>query len=189
MVASLGWFGWRSWDYSKIFLDEETLWENVSTVNKRSYRAFANLAALANNHGQPETALKLIERSLAMRPQYLEGMVIKGYALDLMEKPVETAALYRKALASDPRNAVWLFLLAGNLERSKRFSEAEAVFDEITRVQPGYVAARLAAGLLAAQMGQLEKATSHWRAGQAIAPENTVARHNLELLSRQTTRP
>ena len=80
IAASLSWFGWRSWDYSKTFLNETALWKNVLVVNPNSYRGYADLAAYANNAGQPQIALDLIEKSLTLNPTYPEGWVIKAYA-------------------------------------------------------------------------------------------------------------
>lgn len=185
MVMTLGWFGWRSWDYSKTFLNDRVLWEQVIAVNENSYRGFANLAAIENNAGRPQNGLQLIEQSLAIKPEYPEGWVIKGYSLSMLGKVAEAEAEYRKALVSSPEEARWLFLLADLLERQKRNVEAMELYDRIATVRPAYVEARLSAGVLAATTGQLSKAQGHWEAVLKYDPQNEVARKNLEILAKQ----
>jgi len=185
MALTLGWFGWRSWDYSQTFLNDRVLWEQVIAVNARSYRGYANLAAAENNVGRPQNGLTLIEQSLAIKDDYPEGWVVKGYSLSMMGKVAEAEALYRKAIASAPEEARWLFLLADLLERQQRNAEAMELYDRIATVRPAYVESRLSAGFLAATMGQLGKAREHWEAVLKYDPLNEAARKNLELLAKQ----
>lgn len=178
------WFGWRSWDYSKTFLNERVLWEQVLKVNPESYRAWANIAALQNNSGRPEEALRLIDRALKLRPDYPEGWIIKGYALAATGNLDEAESHYRRALQSVPNEARWLLLLADLLQRQNRHTEAEEVYDRITAVRPGYVDARLSAGAHAASQQKFEKAREHWAAALRFDPKNEAARHNLRVLER-----
>lgn len=185
MVMTLGWFGWRSWDYSKTFLNDRVLWEQVIAVNERSYRGFANLAAAENNAGRPQNGLPLIEQALALKEEYPEGWVIKAYSLSLLGKTAEAEAWYRKAIGSVPEEARWLYLLADLLERQKRTGEAMELYERIAVVRPAYVEARLSAGFLAATTGHLDKAREHWEAVLRYDPGNEAARKNLEILGRQ----
>jgi len=182
LTLMLVWFGWRSWDYSKTFLNDRALWENVLAINKESRRAFANLAALANNRGQPQLALELVERSLALKPDYPEAWVIQAYALDRLGRADEAAAIYRRAIERVPDQAIWLYLLADNRERAGQLAEADRLYDRVAEVRPGYVEARVAAGVLAVRMGNRDKAVRHWQAALRYDPANPYARRNLELI-------
>ena len=185
MAMTLGWFGWRSWDYSKTFLTDRDLWEQVISVNERSYRGYANLAAAENNSGRPQNGLELVEHSLAIKDDYPEGWVIKGYSLAMMGKLAEAEVQYRQAIASAPDEPRWLFLLADLLERQQRNAEAMELYERIATVRPAYVEARLSAGFLAATMGQLGKAREHWEAVLKYDPGNETARKNLEIMAKQ----
>ncbi|MGA3266559.1 MAG: tetratricopeptide repeat protein [Verrucomicrobiota bacterium] len=185
LAASLFWFGWRSWDYSKTFLNDTVLWENVISVNPASYRAFGNLAAEANNQGQPQKALALVEKSLAVKPDYVEGWVIKAYSLELLGRSAEAAALYRQAIATGGEDPRWLYLLADLLQREKQYASAEQLYDRIAQIRPGYAEARLAAGLLALQMGEGDKAEAHFAAVLRADPGNQTARDCLNALHRR----
>ncbi len=185
VALTLSWFGWRSWDYSKTFLNDRVLWEQVIAVNAQSYRGYANLAAAENNAGRPQNGLQLIEQSLALKAEYPEGWVIKGYSLSMLGKVAEAEVFYRKAIASLPDEARWLFLLADLLERQQRNAEAMELYERIAVVRPAYVEARLSAGVMAATLGQLDKAKGHWEAVLKYDPQNEAARKNLEVLARQ----
>lgn len=185
VALTLGWFGWRSWDYSKTFLKDRALWEQVISVNERSYRGFANLAASENNERRPENALQLIDEALKIKADYPEGWVIKAYSLSVMRRTKEAEELYRKAIESAPEEARWLFLLADLLERENRNEEAMKLYDQIALVRPAYVDARLSAGVLAVKMGLFQKARDHWEAVLKYAPQNEAARSNLEVLAKQ----
>jgi tetratricopeptide (TPR) repeat protein len=182
MVATLGWFGWRSWDYAKTFQDDRALWEQVIMVNPQSYRGFANLAAAENNDGRADNGLVLIEKSLAIKPQYPEGWVIKAFSLAQLGKVAEAEQLYRDAIKSAPEEARWLFLLADLLEQQKRYAEAMSLYEQIVKVRPAYVDARLSAGVLAVQLGKPALAKEHWEAVLLYDPNNATARQNLEIL-------
>jgi tetratricopeptide (TPR) repeat protein len=185
LAASLSWYGWRSWDYSKTFLSETALWKNVLVVNPKSYRGYANLAANANNCGQPQMALEIVEKSLAIHPTYPEGWVIKAYALESLGKLPEAETFYRRAIESGGEDPRWLYLLADLLQREKQFGEAEIYYDRIAQLRPNYLEARYAAGLLAIQMNEPEKAEAHMTAALQTDPSNKQACEILEILHRQ----
>jgi len=181
-AASLSWYGWRSWDYSKTFLNESALWNNVLAVNPKSYRCFANLAADANNAGRSQLALRLVEKSLALNPDYSEGFVIKAYALEALGQASEAEMLYRRAIERGGEDPRWLFLLADLLQRQKQFVAAERLYDRIAQIRPNYTEARFAAGILALQMNEPAKAAADMTAVLQADPANQQAREILERL-------
>lgn len=183
-AAALVFYSWRSWDYSKTFLNERTLWENVLTINPRSYRGWANMAAMNNNSGKADIALQQVERSLQIRPEYPEGWVIKAFALQQLGRVKEAEELYRKALAAVPDEPRWLFLLAEVVQLDGRMDEAEKIYDRLFGVRPGYVDARISAGALAIQMKNARKAREHWETALRYEPGNSSAQHNLRVLER-----
>ncbi len=189
LTASLAWYGWRSWDYSKTFLNETALWKNVLSVNPQSYRGLANLAANANNSGQPQLALPLVEKALAVKPDYSEGLVIKAYALEALGQSTNAESFYRKAIETGGEDPRWLYLLADLLQREGKNVEAEKYYDRIAELRPGYVNVRLAAGILALQMNEPAKGEAHLTAVLQADPSNQKAREVLDILHRQATAP
>lgn len=189
LAASLSWYGWRSWDYSKTFLNELALWKNVLIVNPNSCRCYDNLAAYANNTGQPKMALELVDKALAISPISPEGWVIKAYALGALGQTNEAEAFYRRAINTGGEDPRWLYLLADLLQRENRFVEAEKLYDRIAQLRPNYAAARFAAGKLAIQMNEPDKAEAHMTAVLQADPANQQARESLEMLRRKKMSP
>jgi len=189
LAASLSWYGWRSWDYSKTFLNETVLWKNVLAANPQSYRCYANLAAIDNNTGQPQLALPLVEKALALNPDYPEGLVIKAYAQEVLGHLPEAETGYRRAIEKGGEDPRWLYLLADLLAREGKNAEAEKFYDRIAQLRPNYAEARFAAGILAIQMNEPAKADADMTAVLQADPANQKAREILDLLHQKESAP
>ena len=170
---------------TRVWKSDDTLWTHATSVNPRSYRGFINLAAIANNSERPTEGLALADKALAIKPDYPEAWVTKAFALDRLGRTGEAEALYRQALDRVPNSTVWMYLLADLLARTDRRAEAMALYEAIFAIRPAYLDARLAAGLLAAQAGDLDTAILHWETAARFHPDDEMARHNLEIAQKQ----
>jgi tetratricopeptide (TPR) repeat protein len=97
----------------------------------------------------------------------------------------EAEMLYRRAIERGGEDPRWLFLLADLLQRQKRFVEAEKLYDRIAQLRPHYTEARFAAGILALQMNEPDKAAAHMTAVLQSNPASPQAREILERLHRK----
>lgn len=173
-------FAFADLSYAPVWRDEIALWSYVVEVNPRSYRGWNNLAAQANIKKRPDQALEWAERSLAIKPDYIEAIVTRARAYDHLGRKDEAEGDYRRALAMNGTNENLLDLWADFLERTGRAPEADAVYDRLFQLRPRFVEARIRAGFLAIQNGNREKAILHWEAALQSDPSNTMARQNLE---------
>lgn len=169
--------------YLPVWRNEFSLWEHTVRMNPKSYRGYANLAQIANNQGQYEDALALADQSLAIKPDFLDGMVVKGFALQHLGKPAQAEHLYRSAVSKDPKNTVWLKLLADLLRRHGKSEEATKVYEAIFALRPGFVDARIDAGVLAANQGDLDLAEKHWKIALQYSPGHPLAARNLQIMA------
>jgi len=183
--AVLAAYAISSISYTRAWRDERTLWQHVVEKNPQSRRGWLNLGVMANNVGQYEAALPLIERSLTIRPGDPEARVAMAYALSGLGRHHEAAAVYRQVLAGYPDNTIWMNLLAHTLQQAGDLEEAEAVYRRIFELRPNYAAARFAAGLLAARQGRLDRAIEHWEVAARLDPDNETVRRNLDLARRK----
>ena len=168
--------------YTRTWRNDETLWRYTVEVNPQSYRGFVNIGVLHNNQRDWDTAMSWIDRALAIKPDYVEAKVAKAYAFSGLGRGAEAEALYREALPYDPENTIWMNLLAFEVMEAGRLEEAEAIYDRILELRPGYVAARLSAGFLAARMKDFDKAVMHWETVLTYDPDNEAALGNLQVL-------
>ncbi|MBN1558150.1 MAG: tetratricopeptide repeat protein [Lentisphaerae bacterium] len=175
----------RTWAYTGVWRTDRSLWTHVRTVNPASYRAWNNLAVLANNRGDWAEAAALARQALERRPDYPSAWIALGYALAGMGEPDEAESWYRRALSAVPGNAVWWRLLADLKARQGEREEARALYEtRVLRLRPGFVAARLEAADLALEQGDVDGAKAHWRVVLEAEPGNRVARHNLRVAER-----
>ena len=175
--------------YLPVWRNEFSLWEHTVQINPKSYRGYTNLAQIANNQGQFEDALPLVNKSLEIKPDFLDGMIVKGYTLQHMGKPVEAERLYRAAISRDPKNTVWLRLLADLLRRHGKPKDAVEIYDAIFALRPGYVDARVDAGVLAANQGDFAQAETHWKIALQHSPGHPLATKNLQILEAERQKP
>lgn len=167
--------------YSAVWKNDLELWGHVVERNPDSYRGWTNLATQANNRRQFTQALQWTAQALELKPNYAEAFVASAYALDRTGRSSEAERAYRQALELSQNDPVTLYLLADLLERERRFQEAAKVYDLIFQKRPGYVEARVAAGIVAMRLGNPQAAISHWEAALRYDPRNQMARHNLSL--------
>jgi tetratricopeptide (TPR) repeat protein len=84
--------------------------------NPRRY--FAPLANEYRKAGDPEQAIAICRAHLAQQPGHMSGHVVYGQALYDAKRPDEARAVFEKALALDPDNAIVLRQL-GDIAREK----------------------------------------------------------------------
>lgn len=67
--------------------------------------AFANLGQVFLDRGRAALGLRLLRKSLALRPDYLPALLALGRHSLESGRPAEAAGYFRRALAADPANA------------------------------------------------------------------------------------
>lgn len=171
--------------YLPVWRNESSLWEHTVRVNPESYRGYTNLAQIANNKGEYQEALPLVERSLEIKPDFLDGMIVKGFTLQSLGQAAGAEKLYRAAIVRDPENTVWLKLLADLLRHNGQIEEAGQIYDNIFALRPRFVEAHVDAGFMAATQGDMSKAEDHWKTALQLSPGHPLALRNLEILEAQ----
>ena len=120
-----------------------------------------------------------------LRHDFMEAKVARADALSGLGRGPEAEALYLEALALYPRNVNWMNRLANEVQNAERLDEADAIYDRILELRPGYVEARLAAGFLAARMKDLDKAIHHWETVLEYDPDNQAAAGNRQVIGKR----
>lgn len=167
--------------YSAVWRSDLELWAYVVEQNPDSYRGWTNLATQANNRKHYDQALEWTGKALQRKPDYAEAYVASGFALDRTGRLPEAERAYRRALELSQNDPVTMYLLADLLEREQRLKEAAALYEQIFQKRPGYVEARVAAGIVAMRLGDPQAAITHWETALRYDPVNEMARHNLAL--------
>lgn len=103
-----------------------------------------------------------------------------------LRSPADRLALqeahYRHLLEKAPRNAKFLYGLAGALKDQGRFADAERLYRQALAIAPDNVAAHLNLGAVLLQLRQIEAAVDHLRTAVRLDPGSSGAHYNLALV-------
>jgi tetratricopeptide (TPR) repeat protein len=102
------------------------------TGPEESYRA----ALEANRAGDPERALRLLERLERSTPLSGEALFAKAYALQLYGNTEEAVLAYRRLLAAEPGRLQARFFLGVALQQLDRCDEAVPMLRQVVVAQP-----------------------------------------------------
>ena len=107
----------------------------------------------ATGLGQPERADQPSARLVELQPQVDEALLLRAQVLLQTRQAPAATDLLRGFLTSHPRHTAVRLTLARALLEGKDYAGARREFEAVLRYEPGNADARLAAALLAGQMG------------------------------------
>jgi len=88
---------------------------------------------------------------------------------------------YRHLVRKNPRNARFLYGLAGALKDQGRFADAARQYRAALAIEPGHVAAHINLGAVLMEQEQADEAISHLRAAVRLEPDSAGAHYNLAI--------
>ncbi len=117
-------------------------WEAAVTAYQEAYRldpgfhqAYYRLSKSYQNLGEIDSALKTLDQTLEIKPDYIPAHVDKGNILRREGRLKEAEAVYRQALSIDPKSdRVWVGL--GAVLRGEKTAEAIDAFKSALTVNP-----------------------------------------------------
>ncbi len=128
--------------------------------------------------GQAAAEGEAILRDLVrLEPKNPEMLIALGDALSLQRKNAEAEAVYRKAIAIQPDDAIAYFRLGSLLDRSDRgrLAEAEAVYRKAIAIRPDDARAYISLGNALNYQGKHAEAEAVYRKAIALQPNNARA--------------
>ena len=139
------------------------------------------LGVLALQTGNPEPALELIQRAVALRP---DGAVYRnnlGQVLERLGRVDDAVRAYEAAIELDPRDAEPVNNLGRILERRERLADAEAHYRKAIKLNTRYAEPQINLGNVLKDRGELDGAISAYRRAIALRPDLSVLHSNLLL--------
>jgi tetratricopeptide (TPR) repeat protein len=132
---------------------QRAFWELQETVRLDPEHADARLEyaqfLLLGKKEELEEAIKQADAVLAKKPDLLSGLLLKGRALQTLERFDEASAVYEHAMQTAPSEGAPILLLA-TLQRSRgELERAEELFRKLAEVSPGFASYAALAGFLA----------------------------------------
>jgi predicted O-linked N-acetylglucosamine transferase (SPINDLY family) len=139
------------------------------------------LGVIALQTGNPEAALALVERAVALRP---DGAVYRnnlGQVLERLGRDDEAARAYETAIQLDPADAEPFNNLGQVLHRQDRLADAEAHYRNAIKLNPAYAEPHTNLGNLLKDRGDLDDAIACYRRAVALRPDLSYLYSNLLL--------
>ena len=136
-------------------------------------------------------ALTTIQRALAIDPKSVDALVFKADLYAKQNDDAKTSAAYDDAVvaaSSDDQKVAILMRKAGYFVDQKKYSQADAIFQQTIAQYPRSAAALVAYGDFQALQRNLGKAETEWQAALAIDKDNPQALARMGQLSMQQSR-
>ena len=125
-----------------------------------------------------ESGVELIDKALAIKPDYAEALNNRGNALKELKRFDEALASYDRALAIQPAYAEALYNRGNVLQELKRFDEALASYDKALAIQPADAEALNSRGNALKELKRLDDALASYDKALAIKPDYAEALNN-----------
>ena len=143
----------------------EGYWELRETVrldpkNVEARLQFAQLARLA---GEFEESLAQADAIIALEPEHETAYMLRGQALEGLDRPDDALAAYRRAHEVAPEQGAATLLLANFLRTHGDRAAAEPLFRELTEKEPSFAAWVAWAGFLAEEPDRVDEAEQAYR--------------------------
>ena len=138
----------------------------------------ADAARLAQGP-DPETAMPLVTRLLALEPRNADVQTVAGIVAQRTGRTEDAIAAFRAARAADPDNAGRCQNLAVALKRAGEYAEALGVFTDALALRPGHAGTLANMGSCLIEAGRYEEALAVLEKALEAAPDHADALNNM----------
>ncbi len=161
--------------------DAERGYREILQLEPRHADSLHLLGVIALQTGNPEPALSLIQRAVAIRP---DGALYRnnlGQVLERLGRVDDAARAYEAAIELDPRDAEPVNNLGRILEKQERLADAETHYRKAIELNAQYAEPQVNLGNVLKDRGELDGATSAYRRAIALRPDLSALHSNLLL--------
>jgi tetratricopeptide (TPR) repeat protein/SAM-dependent methyltransferase len=158
--------------------EAEHLYRQVLAADSNHFGSLHHLGIIALQRGQPQAALGMLGRALALNDRAHECHYNMAFALQVLGRWQEAAEHYRQATKLKPDYVAAHTNLGNALVQLGRHGEAVASYERVIGLAPSAGAHYNLANALS-QLRRLDEAATHYRAALALDPKLVGAHNNL----------
>jgi len=137
------------------------------------------LASAFRRGGQPNMALEICQRVLAVEPDQPEALHLVGQIVYQQGQRALAVDYFRRAIAAQPTGAVYHNSLGNALKGLGHHDEALACYERALQLNPGLADVHYNLGNTWRELGRLAEAADAYRRCLAIHPDSARAHNNL----------
>ena len=171
-VAVLAMLGLMSHAQALTWKNDESLYRQIIRVSPDAILAYFNLGnyyLAAKN--EPQTAIELYEKALAIDPRYGDVQLRLGLALARVGKNDEALSHFQEAVRLKPTMAEARLALASALREQKRFGESADAFRSYLELQPNDWRGHVSLGMVSGELGAWDAACASLEKAAQLAPD------------------
>jgi tetratricopeptide (TPR) repeat protein len=166
-----------TWQQSRMYTDNETLYRTTIARNPDCWMAHANLGWILYKSNRISEAMDLFKQALRIKPAV--GHYSLGNALVLTGETSEAIAQYEQALRIDPDFAEVHNNLGNAFMLTGRTSGAIDQYKQALRINPYYAEAHSSLGNALVHTGQTSEGIDQYKQALRINPNSVYAHNNL----------
>jgi tetratricopeptide (TPR) repeat protein len=170
----------RGFDFHKggKLREAEEAYQEILSDDANNINALHLLGVIMIQTKRLESGVALLDKVLAIKPDYADALNNRGLALIELNRPDEALASYDQALAARPDHAEALFNRGLVLKELRRLDEALAAYDKALGVRPNRAEAFFNRGLALQELKRLDEALASYDQALALRPNYPEALNN-----------
>lgn len=133
------------------------------------------------NRGNYLKAIEFLDRVLAVEPENVKALILKGRAFGERGTYSEAIVFLKKALDLDPANSDAWFYRGLTEQHMGRYTEADQAYSKAVELHHEYSRVWAAKGAALVKMGKYEAAIDSYKQALTIDPENTLLQQEKKL--------
>lgn len=168
-----------TWQESRTYLNNETLWRTTLARNPGAFMAWANLGDTFVQQGRHADAIAVFRSALQLRPDDPPVHNDLGCALVAIGRADEAVPLLERALRLKPAYSEAHNNLGNALSRVGRGDEAIAHYEAAVKLKPTHADAHNNLGCELVLKGRLPEAIAHLEDASRLKPDSVKYRRDL----------
>jgi tetratricopeptide (TPR) repeat protein len=168
-----------TWNQSRIYADQETLWRDTLAKNPACWLARISLGITLDNEGRTDEAIRQFQEAIQLKPDDAETRNNLGAAFLNEGQTDEAIRQFQEAIQLKPDYAEAHYNFGTALDSKGQTDEAIGQYQEAIRLKPGYAEACNNLGNVLLKRGRIDEAIGEFQEAIRLNPDNAIAHYNL----------
>jgi predicted O-linked N-acetylglucosamine transferase (SPINDLY family) len=156
----------------------ENLYQSILKERPHDPQVLNFWGTLKTQKNELSSAIDLIQKAIAIKPDYAQGHCNLGVAFDAADRLREAQSSFEAAVMHKPDYPLAWFNLGNVNHKLKNYASAIDCFEKAVQLKPDYAEAFMNCGLAQAELGLVSQADANYDAAINIIPNYAEAFNN-----------